>query len=128
MTDTPAIPDTTTRPALPDHLSIDPRSPHHVAAVFQHDIGIHVIHHLFPQIPHYNLVKATDALKPVMGDYYREPEASPGPLPTHLIAPLVRSFGKDHYVADEGNIVFYQKSPEIEWKKVFFGKKEAQQA
>jgi hypothetical protein len=28
------------RPALPDHLSIDPRSPHHVAAVFAHDIGI----------------------------------------------------------------------------------------
>ena len=28
------------RPALPDHLSIDPRSPHHVAAVFEHDIGI----------------------------------------------------------------------------------------
>ena len=27
-------------PALPDRLSIDPRSPHHVAAVFQHDIGI----------------------------------------------------------------------------------------
>ena len=29
-----------TRPPLPDHLSVDPRSPHHVAAVFQHDIGI----------------------------------------------------------------------------------------
>ena len=28
------------RPALPDRLSIDPRSPHHVAAVFEHDIGI----------------------------------------------------------------------------------------
>lgn len=28
------------RPPLPDHLSVDPRSPHHVAAVFQHDIGI----------------------------------------------------------------------------------------
>ena len=27
-------------PPLPDHLSIDPRSPHHVAAVFQHNIGI----------------------------------------------------------------------------------------
>ena len=27
-------------PALPDHLSIDPRSAHHVAAVFAHDIGI----------------------------------------------------------------------------------------
>jgi len=28
------------RPDLPDHLSIDPRSPHHVAAVFEHEIGI----------------------------------------------------------------------------------------
>ncbi|MFO1337112.1 MAG: DUF3297 family protein [Burkholderiaceae bacterium] len=27
-------------PALPDHLSVDPRSPHHVAAVFERDIGI----------------------------------------------------------------------------------------
>jgi hypothetical protein len=27
-------------PPLPDHLSTDPRSPHHVAAVFEHDIGI----------------------------------------------------------------------------------------
>ena len=35
MTDAP-----TSRPALPDHLSIDPRSPHYVAAVFEHDIGI----------------------------------------------------------------------------------------
>jgi len=28
------------KPILPDHLSIDPRSPFHVAAVFEHDIGI----------------------------------------------------------------------------------------
>jgi hypothetical protein len=28
------------RPPLPDRLSVDPRSPHHVAAVFEHDIGI----------------------------------------------------------------------------------------
>jgi len=32
--------ETTQRPPLPDHLSIDPRSPHHIAAVFEHDIGI----------------------------------------------------------------------------------------
>mgnify|MGYP001766847701 FL=1 len=31
---------TESRPALPDHLSIDPRSPHHVREVFDHDIGI----------------------------------------------------------------------------------------
>jgi hypothetical protein len=28
------------RPALPDRLSVDPRSPHHVAAIFEHDVGI----------------------------------------------------------------------------------------
>jgi hypothetical protein len=28
------------RPALPDHLSIDARSPHHAPAVLAHDIGI----------------------------------------------------------------------------------------
>ena len=28
------------RPPLPDHLSIDLQSPHHVVAVFEHDIGI----------------------------------------------------------------------------------------
>jgi len=78
-----------------------------------HDIGTHVVHHLFPQIPHYHLCKATDAVKPVMGEYYREPEPSPGPLPTHLIGPLVRSFGKDHYVDDEGDIVFYKKDPSV---------------
>ena len=32
--------ETTQRPALPDHLSTDARSPHHVAAVFEYDIGI----------------------------------------------------------------------------------------
>lgn len=28
------------RPSLPDRLSADPRSPHHVAAVFEHEVGI----------------------------------------------------------------------------------------
>jgi hypothetical protein len=30
----------TPRPLLPDHLSVDPRSPHHVAAIFEYAIGI----------------------------------------------------------------------------------------
>jgi len=32
--------DLTAKPELPDHLSTDARSPHHVPAVFEHDIGI----------------------------------------------------------------------------------------
>ncbi len=39
MTDTTAD-QSAQRPDLPDHLSIDPRSPHFVRAVFDHDIGI----------------------------------------------------------------------------------------
>jgi Protein of unknown function (DUF3297) len=29
-----------TKPILPDHLSTDARSPFHVAAIFEHDVGI----------------------------------------------------------------------------------------
>ena len=32
--------DASQRPPLPDHLSTDPASPHHVPAVFEHDVGI----------------------------------------------------------------------------------------
>ena len=32
--------DTKSLPALPDRLAINPRSPHHVAEVFEHDIRI----------------------------------------------------------------------------------------
>ena len=32
--------DTTQRPPLPDRLSADARSPHYVAAVFEHEIAI----------------------------------------------------------------------------------------
>ena len=32
--------DTSQRPPLPDRLSTDTRSPHYVAAVFEHEIGI----------------------------------------------------------------------------------------
>jgi len=34
------IPAAAEPPPLPDHLSVDPRSPHHVAAVFERDVGI----------------------------------------------------------------------------------------
>jgi hypothetical protein len=32
--------DAASTPPLPDRLSVDPRSPHHVAAVFEHGVGI----------------------------------------------------------------------------------------
>tara|TARA_R110002049_G_scaffold253595_3_gene428979 strand:- start:530 stop:778 length:249 start_codon:yes stop_codon:yes gene_type:complete len=32
--------DTTSQPVLPDRLSVDPKSPHYVAEIFEHNIGI----------------------------------------------------------------------------------------
>ena len=40
MSDADTPPAAAGLPALPDRLSVDPRSPHHVAAVFERDIGI----------------------------------------------------------------------------------------
>ncbi|MCL7024675.1 hypothetical protein MKW94_012795 [Papaver nudicaule] len=77
-----------------------------------HDIGTHVIHHLFPQIPHYNLIEATEAAKPVLGKYYRDPKKS-GPIPFHLVDTLVESLKKDHYVSDTGDVLFYQTDPQL---------------
>ncbi|XP_047163432.1 omega-3 fatty acid desaturase, endoplasmic reticulum-like [Vigna umbellata] len=77
-----------------------------------HDIGTHVIHHLFPQIPHYNLVQATKAAKGVLGEYYREPERS-APIPFHLIKYLVQSMREDHFVSDTGDVVYYQTDPHL---------------
>ncbi|KAI5321694.1 PREDICTED: omega-3 [Prunus dulcis] len=77
-----------------------------------HDIGTHVIHHLFPQIPHYHLVEATKAAKPILGKYYREPKKS-GPFPVHLIDNLMTSMSNDHYVSDTGDVVYYQTDPKL---------------
>nr|AVZ47050.1 delta-15 fatty acid desaturase [Paeonia suffruticosa]AXF74721.1 omega-3 fatty acid desaturase [Paeonia ostii]AZB49550.1 fatty acid desaturase 8-1 [Paeonia ostii]QBQ82062.1 omega-3 fatty acid desaturase [Paeonia ostii]UXG17980.1 omega-3 fatty acid desaturase 3 [Paeonia ostii] len=77
-----------------------------------HDIGTHVVHHLFPQIPHYHLIEATKAAKPILGKYYRVPEKS-GPFPFHLIKNLVRSIKQDHYVNDTGDVVYYKTDHEL---------------
>lgn len=56
--------------------------------------------------------KQTEAAKPVLGKYYREPKKS-GPFPLHLWESLVRSMKEDHYVSDTGDVVYYQKDIEL---------------
>ncbi len=56
--------------------------------------------------------EATEACKPVMGPYYREPVRSPGWFPTHLLEPLMRSFRCEvlhvrHDVAGDSHGCFY---------------------
>lgn len=54
----------------------------------------------------------TEAAKPVLGKYYREPKKS-APLPFHLIGTLLKSMKRDHYVSDDGDIVYYQTDPQL---------------
>jgi acyl-lipid omega-3 desaturase len=66
-----------------------------------HDIGTHVAHHIFSNMPHYYLKDATEAIKPLLGDYYRKSEE-----------PIVKSFFKSskacHFVTDDGDQVYYK--------------------
>ncbi|KAL0719730.1 hypothetical protein Bca4012_069054 [Brassica carinata] len=39
--------------------------------VFHNITDTHVAHHLFSTMPHYNAMEATEAIKPILGEYYR---------------------------------------------------------
>lgn len=39
--------------------------------VFHHIADTHVLHHLFSSIPHYHAVEASNAVKPLLGEYYQ---------------------------------------------------------
>ena len=65
-----------------------------------HDIGTHVAHHIFLNMPHYNLLKATEAIKPVMGDYYYKSDVSIGKA-------LLHSAKVCRFIPDEGDKVYH---------------------
>nr|WQH19951.1 delta12 fatty acid desaturase [Bemisia tabaci] len=39
--------------------------------VFHHITDTHVVHHLFTTLPHYHATEATEAIKPILGEYYQ---------------------------------------------------------
>lgn len=37
-----------------------------------HIVDLHVVHHLFPRIPHSHAQEATDTIRTLLGNYYRQ--------------------------------------------------------
>jgi omega-3 fatty acid desaturase (delta-15 desaturase) len=67
-----------------------------------HNIGTHVVHHLFPTIPHYKLKFAKTSLKLALGEDYRESNES-------VTKAFFKSANACIFVPDTGGKVFYQK-------------------
>ncbi|MFQ4146349.1 fatty acid desaturase [Chlorogloeopsis sp. ULAP02] len=72
-----------------------------------HNIGTHVAHHIFLNIPHYNLQQATEAIKPVLGDYFRKSEEP-------ILRALWRSCTSCHFVPDTGRKVYYTSPRQVD--------------
>jgi acyl-lipid omega-3 desaturase len=71
-----------------------------------HNIGTHVAHHIFSSIPHYHLKAVTEAIKPVLGDYYRKSDEP-------IVKSFLKSYLRCHFVADTGSKIYYQRANDL---------------
>jgi len=65
-----------------------------------HNIGTHIVHHLFMKIPHYHLKEATEAIKPILGSYYKRSHEP-------MLKALWRIWKECRFVDNEKSILFY---------------------
>jgi len=66
-----------------------------------HDAGCHVVHHLFPTIPHYRLREAARAVRPLLGESYREDRRA-------LLVALREAIRDCHAVPESGDVALYE--------------------
>ncbi|KAJ6643919.1 Omega-6 fatty acid desaturase, endoplasmic reticulum isozyme 2 [Pseudolycoriella hygida] len=70
--------------------------------VFHHLNDTHVCHHIFSKMPFYHCVEATEALKPILGDYYLKDT-------TPFYLALWRVVTHCQYVQNDGTVVFHKR-------------------
>ncbi len=71
-----------------------------------HNIGTHVAHHIFLNMPHYHLKTATEAIKPILGDYYRKSDKS-------IFQAFWHSYKTCHFVANTGSKIYYKSKTKL---------------
>ncbi|KAG7451506.1 uncharacterized protein BT62DRAFT_978261 [Guyanagaster necrorhizus] len=73
-----------------------------VGRILLHNISTnHLAHHFFVSVPFYNLPEVTEAIKPVLGEYYNYDS-------TGVLFALWRSFTQCTFVEDDGDILFFK--------------------
>ena len=72
--------------------------------VFHHLTDAHIAHHMFSKMPHYRMVEATNAMKPILGKYYNFDST-----PVWKALWNVDNFCR--FVENEGGILWYKTLP-----------------
>lgn len=67
---------------------------------FHHDIGTHVVHHLFPSIPHYHLREANEAVRPFLGALHKIEKETP----FTQLPKSIRAWSKNHVIPDSTDL------------------------
>ncbi|KAJ6643918.1 Delta(12)-acyl-lipid-desaturase [Pseudolycoriella hygida] len=70
--------------------------------IFHHTTDAHICHHIFSKIPFYHCLEATEAIKPILGDYYLKDT-------TPFYLALWRVVTHCQYVQNDGTVVFYKR-------------------
>jgi omega-6 fatty acid desaturase (delta-12 desaturase) len=88
---------------LRGQLSTKDRTYGYVIDTILHNItNTHVCHHLFPQLPHYNALEATEHLKKKLGKFYRED-------PRSLWEQIYATFDECQFVEEEDKIAMFKR-------------------
>jgi len=66
-----------------------------------HNIGTHIVHHLFHKIPHYHLKEATEAIKPILGEFHKKSDET-------VAQTIIKIWKHCRFVSDIGSVLFYQ--------------------